>query len=200
MPPVSRQKLSPVLAESLQHGARVAHFAKALFTELAPLHALGPQWLHILDLGAKLHDIGWLHGKQAHNKVSAAMIRAGAISETQPLPLHVPKKIRPLVAMVARYHRRAEPSLTQARFAALSSKKREAINILAAFIRLADALDFSHTGAVQDIQISILDKSILLKLICTKNCQAEVLRVAVKKELFCKIFQRDVVCSATLRT
>ncbi len=190
-------ELSPVILESLQHGARVAHLATSLFAGLAPLHKLSKKWKHILDMGAQLHDIGWLHGKQAHHKMSAAMIREGHIHAELPLPVDVPKDIRHLVALVARYHRRAEPKLSQARFANLNEKERKAILILAAIIRLADALDFSHTGAVQDIKVRFQQENIHLELFCTKPCSAEIQRVSVKKELFCKIFLMDILCSYT---
>ncbi len=189
---------SPVLAESLQHGARVARFSKSLFAGLSRLHDLDSKWLHILFLGAKLHDIGWLHGKKAHHKNSAAMIRAGRISDTQALPIPVEPKIRHLVAMVARYHRRAEPHILHARFAALSKKDRKAMLFLAGIIRLADALDFSHTGAVKDIYIHLHSDTIHLALLSKVDCQAEVDRVAVKKGLFCKTFQRHVTCSPVI--
>ncbi len=190
-------KLSPVLAESLQHGAQVAHLATSLFIGLAPLHKLSKKWKHILDLGAQLHDIGWLYGKQAHHKASAAMIRAGHIHDEQPFPIDVPKDVRHLVALVARYHRRAEPKLSQARFASLNEKERHAMLVLAAIIRLADALDFSHTGAVQNVHVRFVQENVHLELLCTKPCSAEIQRVQIKKELFCKIFLVDILCSYT---
>ncbi len=189
--------LSPVLAESLEHGAQVAHLAKALFKGLAPLHKLSKKWENILDLGAKLHDIGWLHGKQKHHKLSAQMIRAGQIHAKQPLPIAVPKDIRHLVALVARYHRRAEPALHQASFAALRHKERQAMTVLAAIIRLADALDFSHTGSIQSVRVHLLEKHVKLELLSTRPCLAEIQRVGVKKELFCKIFCVDILCTYT---
>ncbi len=195
---VKHTPLSPILAESLEHGARVAQYAKALFMGLAPEHKLSKKWLRILYLGAQLHDIGWLYGKQGHHKASAAMIRAGQIDTEQALPISVPKDIRHLVALVARYHRRAEPSLEQARFAALTAKEQKAMLYLASIIRLADALDFSHTGAVQKVRAHLHAESLLLKLTCNKACQSEVSRIAIKKELFCKVFQKDVLCNHTV--
>ncbi len=181
--------LSPVLKESLAHGAHVAKLANILFEGLSPLHGLNKHWQHILFQGATLHDIGWLYGKRAHHKASASMIRAGEV-------MPVDKKIRSLVALVARYHRRAEPSIAQWRFAALNSEDQKAIRILAAIIRLADALDFSHTSCVQDLRISIETDIVYINLTCSQDCAAEIFRIETKKELFCQIFNKDISCQA----
>ncbi len=175
----------PVIEESLQHGKNVAKYAMILFNGLKSLHKLSDEWGHILDKGAELHDIGWIYGKRAHHKASAAMIRAGHVEL-------VPKNIRHFVAMVARYHRRAEPSQKHWRFAALKAKEQEAMLYLASIIRLADALDFSHSSCVQNIRVEIEKDLVKLKLQCKHNCQAEIDRVQTKKELFVRIFKHDV--------
>ncbi len=186
-----QDELSPVMLESLEHGKRVAHLSKSLFDGLEPLHKLSKKWRNILDLGAQLHDIGWIYGKTAHHKASASMIRAGHIEKAA----KIPKEIRHLVALVARYHRRADPSISQWRFAALSEEEKEAMMVLASIIRLADALDFSHTGSVKDLSVKIKKDAVHLKLEPVKDCQMEIHRIENKKELFLKVFLLDVLCS-----
>ncbi len=184
-------ELSPVMLESLEHGKRVAHLSKSLFDGLLPLHKLSKKWRTILDLGAQLHDIGWIYGKTAHHKASASMIRDAHIEKAAAIP----KDIRHLVALVARYHRRADPAISQWRFAALTEKEKEAMMVLASIIRLADALDFSHTGSVKDVTVKITKNAVYLKIDPHGNCQMEIDRIATKKELFLKVFLLDVLCS-----
>ncbi len=183
---------SDVLAESLRHGAQVAKLALEIFDGLSPLHTLSKKWRHILDLGAKLHDIGWVFGKKAHHKSSAAMIRDGDIKQARAIP----KDIRPFVALVARYHRRAEPCLEHERFAQLKANEQKAIRILAAIIRLADALDFSHSQSVKSVQVSIHKQEVKLKLTPRNNTDVlvEIYRVQQKKELFVNTFSLDITC------
>ncbi len=176
---------SPIIKESLAHGQSVANSAMAMFEGLKHLHKLNAHWGAILRKASELHDIGWLYGKRGHHKASASMIRAGQVEQ-------VPKDIRHLVALVARYHRRAEPSEKQWRFAALTTKEQKAVRYLAAIIRLADALDFSHSFAVKNVQVKIEESIVYLMLSCNHDCQAEIDRVQVKKELFVKIFAKDV--------
>ncbi len=176
---------SPIIEESLQHGQSVAKCAMDLFYGLKTLHNLGDDWAYILQKGANLHDIGWLYGKRAHHKTSAAMIRAGQVEK-------VPKDIRHLVALVARYHRRAAPCVKHWRFMALSNKEQESIRYLAAIIRLADALDFSHNSCVQGVLVHITDDMVHLMIDCDCDCRAEINRVQTKKDLFVQVFNRDV--------
>ncbi len=186
----NEKKLSPIMLESLEHGKQVAYLAKTIFDGLEPLHCLFKDWRNILDLGAQFHDIGWIYGKTAHHKNSASMIRSDYLGITK----KIPNNIRHLVALVARYHRRAEPSLKQWRFAALNANEQEAIMILASIIRLADALDFCHASNVQKLNIEIKPNAVHFEIEPSENCLTEIQRVAVKKELFSKVFLLDVIC------
>ncbi len=181
--------ISSSLEESLAHGEQVAKLAENIFTGTEALHNLNKYWKNILIEAAQLHDIGWIYGKRGHHKASASMIRAGEIRP-------VDKKIRHLVALVARYHRRAAPDIQQWRFAALDKKEQQAIRILSGIIRLADALDFSHKAAINKVKVTINKHSVHLLVHCQDDCQAEILRIDQKKELFCQVFGKDVSCSS----
>ncbi len=200
----------PIIQESLEHGFHVALCAKALFQGLAHLHGLKKNWENILIVGARLHDIGWLYGKKAHHKNSASMIRTMKASELPERMLNVFEavfkqenpnpaffndiKTRTLVSLVARYHRRADPSPQHTHFAALSTDEQSAITKLAAIIRLADALDFSHTACVQEVHVHVQKHLVRLDLCCEHDCHAEIARIQDKKHLFTRIFSRDVQC------
>ena len=58
---------SPVMADSLTHGQRVAAIAATLFQDLAELHGLDDVWGHRLHLAAQLHDIGFAEGRMVHH-------------------------------------------------------------------------------------------------------------------------------------
>ena len=107
----------PVYTGALVHGRQVEHLAAALFHEFAPLHKLGAPWEERLRAAARLHDIGWVEGRKKHHKTSMRLI------ETD--PALVPDETeRSLVALLARYHRRAWPSPRHRRFAALGKDDR----------------------------------------------------------------------------
>ena len=93
---------SPVMADSLTHGQRVAAIAATLFQDLAELHGLDDVWGHRLHLAAQLHDIGFAEGRKGHHKISMRLIE-------EDLSLNIHEDDRPWVALLARYHRRHGP-------------------------------------------------------------------------------------------
>jgi exopolyphosphatase/guanosine-5'-triphosphate,3'-diphosphate pyrophosphatase len=52
------------------------------------------------------------------------------------------------IACIARYHGRALPSVSHEEFAALGEDARQRVSVLAALLRITDALDWSHVGRV----------------------------------------------------
>lgn len=175
------------LLHALVHGKRVAAFARELFQATRSLHGLDDLWGGVLDWAALLHDVGWMDGRRAHHKRSARLIRRNAVPGQD-----VPEAVRPYAALVARYHRRRPPSRRQKRFAALDAVEQRAVRRLAALLRLADALDYSHTGAVKSIDARLTDDALLLKLTSPLGCAAELHRLEAKADLFQQAFDKDV--------
>ena len=59
-----------------------------------------------------------------------------------------------LVALVARYHRRAMPLPTHPVYSALDRERRMVVQSLAALLRVADALDRSHSQRISEYTIA----------------------------------------------
>jgi len=55
-----------------------------------------------------------------------------------------------VVANIVRYHRKDAPTIADENFKSLPQKDRLVVSKLCAILRLADALDTSHTGRVRD--------------------------------------------------
>ncbi len=119
------------------HALHVATLAVVLFDELKKLglHTGACEYRALLEYGALLHDIGWISGQKQHHKVAFTMI------QESPLPLT--REEKHIVALVARYHRKAEPG-DQPEFQALAEPVRDIVSKLAAIIRIADGLDRLH--------------------------------------------------------
>jgi exopolyphosphatase/guanosine-5'-triphosphate,3'-diphosphate pyrophosphatase len=117
----------------LAHGARVTRLALALSAQLGPAYGLtdADQWL--LARAALLHDVARKAGRQQHHKRAAVIIREAAIP--------VGDRERRLIALVARYHRKALPSLAHEEFAILPSADQFRVSLLAGILRVADGLD-----------------------------------------------------------
>ena len=173
---------------SLEHGRHVAFLADRLFDELAELHGLGKKWRRRLHLAALLHDIGFAEGRRKHHKISMRRIETDTT-------LGIADKDRPLVALLARYHRKAWPSQKHRRFADLSGKKRDAICKVAALLRIADGLDYRHLSNIQDVSVEVTDSAIRLQLRSCGECAPEQARAVKKGDLLEHLTERTLECT-----
>ena len=113
-----------------------------LFEATRPLHELDERALRLLERAAFLHNTGMLIEARRHHKHSYHLIKGTTLPD-------VTVEERHEIACIARYHRRALPSLSHEEFAALSDAARERVSALASRVRIADALDWSHDRRVQ---------------------------------------------------
>jgi exopolyphosphatase/guanosine-5'-triphosphate,3'-diphosphate pyrophosphatase len=110
----------------------------------------------LLEASALLHDIGVVVNNSGHHKHSHYLIRSSEI-------VGLTEEERELVALVARYHRRAPPARDQPDYAALKRKDRLLIERLAALLRIADALDRQHSGLLRTVEVAVRDDSVELR-------------------------------------
>lgn len=177
------------LQAHLAHGRRVQQWALLLFAALREVHHLPELCQEILGLAAYLHDIGWVQGQKKHHKHSQRMILENAV-------LPIAPEIRPLVALVARYHRKADPTMKHKAFAALGDADRKAVVAMASLLRLADALEYTHSGAITSISAGVQDNVLVITAQGTANIQTEAARVKKKSILFTALFGLNVQLKA----
>jgi CHAD domain-containing protein/HD superfamily phosphodiesterase len=101
----------------------------------------------ILQAAGLLHDVGRAKKDAGHHKRSFRMI-----DRLKP-PVGWSKEEIFSVALIARYHRGAEPRLEQKDYAALEPAEQERVAWLAATLRLADGLDSDHRGRIQSVSV-----------------------------------------------
>ncbi|MEC8652160.1 MAG: HD domain-containing protein, partial [Planctomycetota bacterium] len=126
-----------------------------LFDQTIELHGLGDRARVLLEAAALLHDIGAAINIDGHHKHSQYLIESTEIVGLGSYERH-------LVAIVARYHRKAAPSRDHDDFMALRRRDRSMIERLAALLRLADALDRQHAGVIRSVEVSIQDQQLSL--------------------------------------
>ncbi|HVO78229.1 MAG TPA: HD domain-containing protein, partial [Methanomassiliicoccales archaeon] len=168
------------------HSRKVAELALQLFDCLSDLHRLGAEERTLLECAAACHDLGWIEGRSGHHKASMRMV-----IEEGSLPLK--KRERIIVAMVARYHRKALPDKRHAHYCNLSSKDREIVRKLASIIRVADGLDYTHSGVISSVRCEHDGDKIILFLTHRADPEMEENDARKKGDLMRKVFQRDLV-------
>jgi exopolyphosphatase / guanosine-5'-triphosphate,3'-diphosphate pyrophosphatase len=176
------------------HVRHVTALALSLFDQTRALHKLGERERLILEAAASLHDIGWSVAKdgKGHHKESARLIREARLREWGAKDVE-------LVACVARYHRKAEPALEHEEFAALPEAERRVVTALAALLRIADALDRSHTQRVEEVRASWTDTELHLLLTSRRPLHAEEEAVRKKGALAQRVWGRALVLDRARR-
>lgn len=168
------------------HMRHVADLAVQLFDALRPLHNETDKARAILEAAALLHDIGFAVSEQGHHKHSRDLILK------HPIPGFSEEETR-AVASVARYHRRAEPSMKHPLLAKLSEPTRQTVRHLSALLRVADGLDRSHHSSVLHIECEILDICVLLKLTVRGETGLDLEGLNRKKGYFESLFGRTLM-------
>ena len=117
----------------------------------------------------------------SHHKHAAYLINASPIvglSEAQ----------RALIANVARYHRKAHPTLRHPPYVLLSPRDRVTVTRLAAILRLADALDAEHAGKVKSVLVEFRKPRMYLHIRGEGDLLLEKWAVGRKAQLFEEVF------------
>jgi len=164
---------------------QVARLALQLFDELRALHQEGPRARALLEAAALLHDIGFSVSESSHHKHSRDLILKN------PVPGFLDEEVR-VIACVARYHRRAEPSKSHALFAQLSRSSRRTVQHLSALLRVADGLDLSHQSNIDRIRCEITDRAVRIRLAAARDVGMDLEGAERKKGLFESLFDRTI--------
>lgn len=131
-----------------EHAKAVENYAVTMFDKLQKIHGLSSRERLILQVAAIMHDIGKYINVKSHYDHSYNIIKASDILGLTNVELD-------LVANVARYHSSAVPTLEHRGYKELEPKYRVLISKLTSILRLADALERSHTQKYKDIDVRI---------------------------------------------
>jgi CHAD domain-containing protein/HD superfamily phosphodiesterase len=133
------------------HSRRVTRFALQLHNGLLRAGVLRDESgraREVLRAAAILHDVGYAKGNKKHHKATRRLIRK----------LDVPFAWRhedlEMAALVAGYHRGALPNPGQKKLRAVSQTGRNTTKRLAGILRLANAFDVDHDGAITRIKVA----------------------------------------------
>jgi exopolyphosphatase/guanosine-5'-triphosphate,3'-diphosphate pyrophosphatase len=174
------------------HGLHVAKLSARLFSALEHEHQLGSRYELLLYLAALLHDIGYAVSTQSHHKHSMYLIQNSEL-------FGISKKDLLLIALLARYHRRASPKPIHEGYASLDWQDRITVTKLAALLRVADALDRSNKQRVKDIECARENGQFVISAESADDLSLEQLALQQKSELFQEVFGMPVVLRSTSR-
>jgi exopolyphosphatase/guanosine-5'-triphosphate,3'-diphosphate pyrophosphatase len=172
-----------------EHEQQVTRLALILFDHIQPLHGMGSRERVLLEAAGLVHDVGMSVSAKRHHRHSYELIKKHRFLMWRPEEVD-------FFALIARYHRKADPSVDHEEFMALPERDRSAVRKLAAILRLADGLDRAHLSTVQNMDVTFDSNTIFLKLRTYRDCGTEIWGVERKAGLFESVFSRRLSVEA----
>lgn len=160
-----------------RHADHIAHLTLQMFDQLpAALHSLRPEERDILWAASMLHDIGMSIDYHDHHKHGSYLVLNSG------LPGYTHREIA-LVALLIRYHRKGKPTLDE--LASVTAPGDEArLEQMTALLRLAEQIDRSRDGVVQDVRLTVTGDHCLMELVTHGDEQVPLWAVERHRELF----------------
>ncbi|MCX7819689.1 MAG: Ppx/GppA family phosphatase [Kiritimatiellae bacterium] len=164
-----------------RHADQVAALAVTLFRELRDLHGLGVRHEFLLEIAARLHEVGLYVSNRSHHKHSMYLIQNSEL-------FGVSQEDLVLIALIARYHRKSPPRPEHPVYGALPRPQRVVVQKLAALLRVADALDRSHQRRVDRVRVERRDNRVILSVPGAGDLTIERMALRDKGAMFEELF------------
>ena len=172
-----------------EHSRKVTQLALALFDQTLTIHGLGDREREWLEYASLLHDIGNHISYEKHHRHSYYLVKNGDLRGFEPQEIEV-------IALVARYHRRAWPARSHVGLADLPRKLQKTVAALAAFLRIAETLDRSRNGVVRKVEIRERAGTLRLNVLAEADCELEVWAANRQLPALEKILKRPIAIVA----
>lgn len=131
-----------------QHAELVAQLSASIFDQIQEIYGFGNQEKLYLEIAALLHDIGAYIAAGSHHKHSYLLISSCEI-------MGLSKREIKIIALIARYHRKAIPKPSHPEYMSLKQADRITVARLSAILRIADGIDASHLQLVKNVKIEL---------------------------------------------
>jgi exopolyphosphatase/guanosine-5'-triphosphate,3'-diphosphate pyrophosphatase len=163
------------------HAKHVARLAGRIFDLTLSLHGLNESDRLLLEVAATLHDIGHFINTIDHDQHGYYIVK------NSPL-IGLEMRQKEIVANIIRFHRKTNPSTQDDNFKSLSGKDRVTVMKLCALLRLADGLEISHTGRLEDVIIEKSPKGWRVRLLGEGELMLEKWSFEKRNGLFQDVF------------
>jgi len=168
-----------------EHARHVAYLSEKIFDSLNKNFNLNKDYRNMTIAAALLHDIGSYISFSKHHKHSYYLIKNSDLAG-----FNYRQKL--MIANIARYHRKSLPKKDHPIYEELDGKEIEVVKILAAILRVADALDRGHKKFIPDINIEITEDKVSITPITDNDITLEKKAFEFKKDLLERVTGKSV--------
>jgi exopolyphosphatase/guanosine-5'-triphosphate,3'-diphosphate pyrophosphatase len=170
---------------AVDHSAQIARLCGWLFDATRGIHGLTDREREWLEYASLLHDIGVHISYEGHHKHSCYLIQHGDLRGFEPNEVDI-------IALIARYHRRATPKKTHDGFCDLTRPQQRTVRTLAAILRLAEGLDRSHAQSVAGLTLVDDGEEAVLLIKGAGDVELEVWAAARQAEPFQRMIGKPI--------
>jgi exopolyphosphatase/guanosine-5'-triphosphate,3'-diphosphate pyrophosphatase len=165
-----------------EHGNRVARTAQSLFDQTVSLHGLQEEERLLLEIASMLHDIGYFIGMLNHDQHGYYIIKNSSL-------IGLDERQHDMIAHIVRNHRKTTRTNQDETFKSLTQKDRLIVTQLCALLRLADAIEVSHTTRIRDVKLMKAKRCWQLQMDGDGNLLLERWALEKRKSLFEEVFE-----------
>ena len=187
----SARELARKYRVDLKHTANVAAVALKLLAFVGRTVRFDPRDETLLHVAALLHEIGMFVNTRSYHKHSLYLIANSEIFGLDASEIA-------LVARIARYHRRAAPRPTHEEFIDLPAADRIRVSKLAAILRVADALEFSHERGKVALTFETQRDELVIRVLTRDDLTLIQRQMDARAEMFRTVFGLRVVLKANV--
>jgi exopolyphosphatase/guanosine-5'-triphosphate,3'-diphosphate pyrophosphatase len=159
------------------HGTHVARLSLSLFHQTRRLHKLPEADAELLEYAALLHDVGFYISPHRHHRHTEYLIKSHAMTGFSKSEVQI-------IALTARYHRKAEPRYGRGPMKSLSKNDVRRVRYLAGILRVADALDRTHARLVRAVRVSVAPRTVEVRVDADGDPELELWAARRKGDLF----------------
>jgi exopolyphosphatase/guanosine-5'-triphosphate,3'-diphosphate pyrophosphatase len=139
------------------HALAVASLSLQIFDQTRASHELDAESRTLLEVAALLHDIGQFIGVSNHHKHSLYILESNSVIGLTAAQMSI-------IANIARYHRKSLPKPAHKDYEQLSQKQKNQVLVLAAILRVANALDRDRSGSVKGVELAFKKPKFVMRL------------------------------------
>jgi len=183
----SLERLVKYYGCDVKHVEHVMRLSVLLFKQLRVLHKFPRQYLKVLKIAASLHDCGKLVKYYGHAKHSCYMILNSPICGATHREVV-------LAAFVAGCHNHEDISMADwAKYKGIVTEEDlDAVKKLGVLLRIAESLDRSMSGVVQEVTCDVLGDSVIMKTILSGDAVLEISDATAASVEFKKAFRKNL--------
>lgn len=157
MPPLTLDQLTRLTRFDREHAQAVRTLAVELFRRTALYHGLPESFLSVLGAGAWLHDLGYHENPPRHQERGRELVLQNGIEGFD-------WREMVMIACLVGYHREKVRPKNDPLFQSLDPDTRHVLLRLAAIVRVADGLDFTHNAIIQLVELTETARGAFLRV------------------------------------